>query len=449
MLSALLFAGTFALLTGLALWRYPVCGVYLYIMVFYVHPPSRWWGQSLPDLRWSMLSAAIALLALIVHWRRLAPAPRPWLGSMPGVMLLVFVLWLWIQNLWALDEETHFGASVQFVKYLVACYLIYRLADTPRKLIDVLLAHVAGCAYLGLLCFERGRDLGDRLNGVGGPGLDDANSLGMVLATAVVVAIALVLTQVGWRRIACLLALPLILNGLILTGSRGAFLGMVAGFAMVFLLRPPRRRWVFIGMAVTGLALGAYLVDDKFVDRMFTLKSTMDDPSTMDSSAESRVVLIKAQFEMFAAYPMGSGHRGTAALSPQYLDEEWLTGNEGEQLARSSHNTYMTLLTEQGIPGVLIFVWSMLWGFSVYLRLRRARARGAPLDVLTPASACLAGLAVVLVAGNFTDYLLAEVQYWFLCVLAGALWRLDPARAAVPAVAAGLHAKQTSTLGAR
>ena len=75
MLSALLFVGTFALLAALALWRYPVCGVYLYIMIFYVHPPSRWWGQSLPDLRWSMLSAAIALLALIVHWRRLAPAP--------------------------------------------------------------------------------------------------------------------------------------------------------------------------------------------------------------------------------------------------------------------------------------------------------------------------------------------------------------------------------------
>lgn len=448
MLSALLFAAAFAILSGLALWRYPVCGVYVYFLAFYVHPPSRWWGQSLPDLRWSLLAAAVALLALVIHSRRLTPPPRPWLGSMPGFMLLVFVLWFWIQNLWALDAQTHLSGAVQFAKYLIACYLIYRLADTPQKLSDVLLAHVAGCAYLGWLCLERGRDLGDRLNGVGGPGLDDANSLGMVLATAVVVGIVMVLTQVGWRRIACLLSLPLILNGLILTGSRGAFLGMVTGLMMVFLLRPPRRQWVFVGMAVTGLALGAYLVDEKFVDRMFTLKSTLDEPSTMDSSAESRLVLMKAQLEMFSAYPMGSGHRGTAALSPQYLDEQWLTGNDEEGLARSSHNTYMTLLTEQGIPGVLIFIWSMLWGISVYLRLRRARARGAPLDILAPASACLAGLQVVLVAGFFTDYLLAEVQYWFLCVLAGALWRLDPARAWGPATA-GIRVEQTTSMGAR
>jgi len=448
MLTALVFAAAFAALAGLALWRYPICAVYLYILVFYVHPPSRWWGAYLPDLRWSMLSAVIAVLTLVVHWRRLQPAPRPWSTSMPGLMLLVFLLWFWVQNLWALDAETHLSASVQFVKYMIACYLIYRLADTPQKLTDTLLAHVAGCAYLGLLCLERGRDLGDRLNGVGGPGIDDANSLGMVLATAVVVAFVGLLTQVGWRRIACVLALPLILNGLILTGSRGAFLGMLAGIFTVYLLRPPKRQWVFVGMGVMAIALGAYLVDDKFVDRMFTMKSAVGDPSTMDSSSESRVVLIEAQLKMFAEYPMGSGHRGTATLSPKYLDEQWLTGREGEQAERSSHNTFMTLLTEQGIPGVILYAWSLLWGAVVLIHLRRARVRGAPPELMAPAAACFAGLAVVLVAGNFTDYLLAEVQYWFLCLLAGALWRLNAERSKAPA-AASLPVQAASRLRAR
>ena len=425
MLSAAFFALFFATFAALALKRSPMFGLYLYFIAFYVHPPSRWWGELLPDLRWSLFAAALTIVSMVIHRKDLRQPTRPWATTVPGLVLVLFVLWLWIQNAWALDAPTHFSASIQFTKYLIAFYLIYRLADTPQKNTDLLLAHVAGTVYLGWLCFTSGRTLGDRLDGVGGPGLDDANALGMVLATGAVAAAAIVLTQTGWRRIACVLGAPLILNGLVLTGSRGAFLGLFAGCVVVYMLRPPRRQLVFIAAALLGVALMVRVVDDKFVDRMFSLRSAVDDTTAMDSSAENRVVLIKAQLEMFGAYPFGSGHRGTVVLSPDYLDEIWLSGRPGDQgAARSSHNTFMTVLTEQGIPGAMLLVWLVLWYLGSLIQLRSMQRRGGDIALLTPAVACCAGLAVVFIAGNFTDYLLAEVQIWFFAMLANLLGRL-------------------------
>ena len=49
----------------LAFAIHPRFGLYTYLAVFYVHPPSRWWGDMLPDIRWSLVAAVVALLALI------------------------------------------------------------------------------------------------------------------------------------------------------------------------------------------------------------------------------------------------------------------------------------------------------------------------------------------------------------------------------------------------
>jgi hypothetical protein len=420
MFSLAAFVILFIVGTVLAFARHPIFGLWLYLASIYVHPPSRWWANMLPDLRWALLSAGIALLALFIHRKKIVPPPQPWHRTAPGMLLLLFVIWLWVQNLWALDGPTHFGASVQFTKYLIVFYLVYRLAGSVRDATDILLAHVMGCFFLGMVAFHVGRTLGDRLDGVGGPGIDDANTLGMYFSTAVVVGSTLLLSVRRWRAAILIGTLPIILNGLILTGSRGAFLGLVAGGLVLLLLRPPQRAWMFWGAGALGVILAVSLVDDKFVNRMFTLSDVADTGGRIDGSAENRMVLLDVQWLMAARYPHGAGHRGTAALSPQYLGREWLTKRAGEsedQAARSSHNTFMTVLVEQGIPGILIYGALCLWGAITVARLWVLRRRVPP-DVSAPAIACAAAMAVVLIAGQFADYLLAEVQIWLFALLA-------------------------------
>jgi len=428
----MLTAGTFVLFyvacVVMALVRHPIYGLYLYLAEVYLHPPSRWWGAWLPDMRWSMLAACVTLLAIFIKRKDLPQTVRPWYSTAPGVGLIVLVVWFWIQWLWALDPDFHLDASILLSKYIIVFYIVYRLVTTPRQAADTLLVHVIGCFFLGLLCLMNDASRAEgRLDGVGGPNLDDANSLGMFLGTGVIAGAVLFLWRTGWRRAVVVLAMPLILNGLILTGSRGAFLGvLVAGFVLIF-LRPPQRRALFWGAAALGIVLGTLLVDKTFVERMFTIKDAVEQSEDIDSSAESRIVLFNAQLQMALHYPHGAGHRGTAVLSPQYMDSKWLTLRQGEtqdQAARASHNTFMTMLVEQGIPGAILYLWMTFWGVRAILEVRRAIRAGVALDLTAPAVACCAGIVVVWVAGQTADYLKTEVQVWLLAMLAGALDRI-------------------------
>lgn len=423
MLTALAFVVGYFSLLALALVRHPIWGLYAYLASFYVHPPSRWWAQSLPDLRWALVSAGVTLLAMLIHRARLEPQRTAWYATTPGVLMIVFVTWLWIQLSWALDQKAHLDAAIQYMKYLVAFYLVYRLAATPERLRDILLLHVAGCGYLGLLARWTDNYVDGRLNGVGGPGIDDANSLGMFLGTGLMAAAMLALVERGWRRIFVIVAGPVILNGLVLAASRGAFLGVLAGGLVVFLVKPAQSRRLFWMFALVGAIGAVSMMDQRFIDRMFSITAAVERTEEIDDSAESRWATIEAQMKMFVDHPYGVGHKGTVVLSPRYLERKWLTRRPGEAesaAGRASHNTFFTALVEQSIPGAAVYFVFILWGLRAVFRIR-ARQRVDVAMHLPYGGAAAAALAVVLVAGLFTDYLMAEVQIWMAALLSATL----------------------------
>lgn len=53
-LTSLLFLAAYFSGCIAALVRHPVYGLVTYVLMLYLHPPSRWWGEALPDLRWSL-----------------------------------------------------------------------------------------------------------------------------------------------------------------------------------------------------------------------------------------------------------------------------------------------------------------------------------------------------------------------------------------------------------
>jgi len=422
-LTSLAFATGFLTLLALALARHPIYGLYAYLAVFYVHPPSRWWSMHLPDLRWALLAGVVTLIAILIHRAKLQRSP-PWFGNAPAAILIAYCSWLWIQNLWALDPAVHYAASVQFSKYLVAFYLVYKLMDSPERLRDLLLVHLAGCAYLGFQAFLSSNFDDARLNGVGGPGIDDANTLGMFLATGVVAGAAIVLSQTGWRRVAGFAGLALAMNGLVLTASRGAFVALLGGGGLLAALHPRRFRLRLLVLAAIAVAGFVGVTDQRFIDRMATLVLVAERSEEMDASAESRLVVKEAQWQMFLDHPLGAGHKGTAVLSAHYIDPRWLgiTRIDGQTVAlRSSHNTFLTTLVEQGVVGALLFIALVLWVLVAALRILWLRNRPADATLPVLAAGVLGPVVVVLVAGIATDYLMAEVQFWFLAALVAAL----------------------------
>jgi hypothetical protein len=445
-LTGLVFMVAFLGALVLALVRNPIYGLYAYIADFYVHPPSRWWGHFLPDLRWSMLAAAVTLIAIMLR----APPDQHrqrWYSTTPGKFWILFVIWFWIGGLWALDPSQHWPVAVLVAKYLLVYFMVYRLIDTPDKVTAFLLLHVAGCFYLGLLAYAS--DPSARLDGVGGPGIDDSNTLSMHLGTGVVAAAMLTLHLKGWRRYFCIVAIAFLMNAIVLTQSRGAFLALVAAGLMLFYLRPVAYRGTFYVFAALGVLLFFRVASTQFWERMNTVQvAAAGDDNAMDTSALSRYAMARAQLEMAKAYPLGAGQRGSEVLSPRYLAKEFMAqGEKGG--ARSSHNVFLTLLVEQGVPGAVLFICVIVWTGQTLRRLKRETAVPSPtpeqVTRAVHAAAIGGGLTVVLIAGNFADFSKCEVQVWLMALLASLL---QPASAAavigVPGIATQRKAPQVS-----
>src|SRR5678815_3952384 len=79
---------------------------YFYFATTFVYPPGRWWGYLFGDLRWALLSAGITALAVLFHRGKLKAKPI-WLGNSPATILSIYVVWMAVQSLWALDPAEH------------------------------------------------------------------------------------------------------------------------------------------------------------------------------------------------------------------------------------------------------------------------------------------------------------------------------------------------------
>ncbi|MGH8264728.1 MAG: O-antigen ligase family protein [Steroidobacteraceae bacterium] len=418
-LTGIAFLLCFATGIWLAFFRHAKYGLYLYMAIYYLDPHSRWWGQFMPNMRWSLLAGLILLLATL----RLPSRPDvvPWFRTTPAKLLIAFTLWMWLQNLWALAPDEHLEGTILFTKYVVLFAIFYRLMETPADVRDCLVVHVAGCAYLGWLGYIA--PPGGRLEGVGGPGIDDANALAMFMGTGIICGAMVILAERGWRQWLAMLSMPFILNTIVQSQSRGAMLAIVCAGLILFYMKPRPYRIHFYAFALLGVVLFGIVAQDSFWNRMRTLTATVDQNVELDSSAESRIVVVKAQFRMAWDYPLGVGHRGTAVLSPRYLDAKWLAKSPDDPDgigARSSHNSYMSALVEQGIPGAIVFLGFPVWvlrSVGVFKRHQKVAAN-AKSHLLIYAPATIGALVVVFVAGMFTDYIKTEVQIWMFALLA-------------------------------
>jgi len=190
----------------------------------------------------------------------------------------------------------------------------------------------------------------------------------------------------------------------------------------MFWLKPPGRRFLFYSLAILGLAGFLALAPPVFIERMKTIVSLAETPQTEqveEGSANTRLVLLSAQWEMFKDHPFGAGHRGTTVLSPDYLDESFLTVDRAKGVeARASHNTLMTTLVDQGFVGFGLYIWLILWIAFTLRKLKRMDRQDLPADLAVFRMGLGGSLAVILVAGLFSNYFKAEIMVWCLALFA-------------------------------
>jgi O-antigen ligase len=165
-------------------------------------------------------------------------------------------------------------------------------------------------------------------------------------------------------RVLAVVAAPFIVNTFILCNSRGATVGLAAGFLMAILAARTGYRGRMIGVAIAVSILFYVLADPQFIERQQTI--------TDDDAGAERIETWQGASRLLMDHPLGVGGGGFEYLSPVYIPAI-VEKYDGER--RSVHNTYMLVATEWGIQGFLLYAGFLGTTFWMLHRVRR-RSQG-------------------------------------------------------------------------
>jgi O-antigen ligase len=255
---------------------------------------------------------------------------------------------------------------------------------------------------------------GGRFESFGGAGLGEANAGALAIVTGLFAGSSLFLAGSLRERIVLFLIMPFLMNGLVTTISRSGFLALAVGGLIFNYFTPKKFRKPVRVLSVLAVVLFAVVAGPAYWERMQSLKHAGENIEGMDTGG-GRLEIIQAQFRMFKDHPLGCGAMCTAVLSPNYMEASLLT-TFGTSQVRASHNTYMSMLVEQGIVGATLFIAMLVWIFRRILALAKTlKTAEGFLPTVLPALAAL--LAAIAVGDMFVSYTKFEPRIWFIAVL--------------------------------
>ena len=413
----------------------------------------------------SIFAAEILLaLSVVVYAVRLARREARFCRTSADTAIAAFAVWSLLSASFAADPaRAHEDAKklVLFALFYVALDLA-RADEARERLLDALLAgglalaaytvaqhHVLGFdrldrrphGFLGHYMSAAGVTMGvllvaaARLVGgaVGRPRLRDTWLVALVLAgvaavtaaaalgagtlatrlfVAALAALAAAVTLAGGdasRRAAALLpfaVVPLAAWALVVSQTRGAWLGALVGLATLAATRAPR----LLAAVATAVVLLLVLRPAALGERL-----TVHDASSVD-----RYYMWQAGLDMVIDRPVFG--QGPGMIIVNYPRYRWPEAPNPQ--APHLHNNPLQIAAERGVPGLVFFLWWFAAALAAALdearRTRGAPAGGADARAAAAAAGALAVLAAVFAAG-LVEYNLGDSEVLMLVLLVTAV----------------------------
>ncbi|MDO8914779.1 MAG: O-antigen ligase family protein [Coriobacteriia bacterium] len=329
-----------------------------------------------------------------------------------------FVATLALSLVMAHDIGLALTAFASMLSSLVLAYLVLYLVDRPEKVPAIVWGVLAVSAIFGVAALLEyfklfalqpaivlvGSGVRSRVT------FKDPNILGSFLAPAALLGISAVPTLPAARsRLLAIAGITLTLAGIACTQSRGAFLGVAVGAAVLLLLArvPFKRKMLAVaGAVVVGAVLTAALAGNPvFRQRVLDIGS--------DESAMTRVWMAQSALRAWVDHPMGVGIGDFKVVYPDYADPRVRVS------LTESHTMYTTLLVEIGFLG---------FAAAAFLALRWFGAARSALSADDPRVSALArgtlAAGFALGAQAFTYSLEPSKYLWLVIGLGFAAERL-------------------------
>lgn len=339
----------------------PIWGIYIYFFCFYFHAPSQWWGQALPDIRWALIASFVTLISLFMYPPK--EGFRFW-QFRENRWLVIFAVFVVAQIAFSLSVQTHMIYVVLLLKFIFFIFLFQNTVRTIDDIKGVLYVNLFCGAYLAYLGIST--HAGGRLEGIGTPGMESANQLGQHFSLVILMTSYLLLEKFKWYHTLIALSVAMMMYALFMTESRGVIAALAVTGAVSMLFVPKGRFVKYSLFAGLGIVAASLLMGPQIMERFGEMNKN-DFGEVADKSAESRMVILKSQWEMFKDSPLvGYGHRGTLLLSQQYIPEEYMTQSQGLTV-RASHNVVAAFYVDHGlIGGTLYFMAIIVCGWRIF-----------------------------------------------------------------------------------
>jgi O-antigen ligase len=306
-----------------------------------------------------ILAASLGLLAIIERGKVRRPAPS-------HVLMALVVLLATASYLWSLYPE---GTSVQIVSYVqlfLMVWLIWELATQGCEQMMLMQAYILGTFVSGVdtiyLFLTHHESAYQRYAGAG----LDANDLGLMMALSIPISYYLLLRSKGWKSWIYRLQLVLAGSTIILTASRGAALASLVALAIIPLTSSslPGRKRIAVLLTVPLLVCAAALfAPETSWERLSTTPTEFE-----HGTLTGRTVIWKAGWEIFRAHPfLGVGANAFRPIVARVLAEPIRLDQQAYPPAPPAHNTFLSVLVEEGVVGLAIFC-ALLWVLAASIR---------------------------------------------------------------------------------
>ncbi|HBC93989.1 MAG TPA: hypothetical protein DCZ10_14110 [Pelotomaculum sp.] len=276
-----------------------------------------------------------------------------------GVALL-FLAWACCSLLWVMNWNKGI-AAVATISQLVLLYLMSRnLINSDEKLRVVLVSYVVGAVAAAVIAtlgvYEAGFVTRASVSD-----LQDPNHFARALSVALILTVYLACKYRSHQRMLCFISSFLLAWGVLLSGSRGAWLAVLASAAAAFLYTKNKILKITL---VTALGMVVLLFNSPILRAMPPLitERVVSMPELADRGS-GRLDIWMVGVEMVKKnWPAGVGINSFITAYNDYIVK---TSDEirDRGVMRDAHNSFLCILAELGLLGLILFCmfWLAAW----------------------------------------------------------------------------------------
>ena len=345
------------------------------------------------------------------------------------VLTPALAMWLLLTLAWAEDPVLARGQWVTWARALVVFFIIATTVRKPehvRLLVGAFVAGAVASIVLGLLgvvgsaavqasgALEEGRLTG----GAGDPNLLAAGLVpGLVLAAALVT-----VSRRPLPRSLAIAAIPVMVIGMVLTQSRGAFIALGAMFVAALLFTTGKRVHVLLaGVGIVVVLAAAFAAYPDALTRV--TGDSAGEAGAGEKGGSGRSDLWTVAWRVAKDHPVaGVGLENYQVVAPEYVREPGkltfvdLISDKPHVV----HNTYLGLLAECGVIGLALFVALVLAALNSARRAaQRFRQAGNVSQWVLAQSVLIAAIGMLTAVFFLSDG--SDPRLWVLLALAPAL----------------------------